>query len=220
MKISKETLSVLKNFSSINTNFAIRKGSTVTTMSPQKNVMASATVAEEFDDDFYIYDLSQFLGVVSLFADPEIEFKPNVAVIKEGKTSIKYYAADKSVLMLPPEKQIKFPGADVTFEITSEMLSTILKTSSVLSAPDLSIIGDGNTLSLKISDLKNSSNNVYEVELGETDQVFTANIQVGNLKMMNQTYSVEVSSKKLSKWTSQSSSMVVYVALEATSTFG
>jgi hypothetical protein len=220
MKLSKETTALLKNFASINGNFAIRKGSVLTTMSSSRNVFASVTVPEVFDEDFYIYDLSQFLGVVSLFEDPDIEFTEKVATIKEGKNSIKYFAADKSVLLLPPDKAIKFPAAEVDFTITAEQLSAIQKTSSVLSAPDLSIVGDGKILTLRVSDLKNPSTNSYEVEIGETDMEFTANLTISTLKMVNQSYNVSLSSKKISKWTAVTGSdMTVYVALESSSTF-
>ncbi len=219
IKISKETLSILKNFAGINGNIALKKGSILTTISPQRNVVASVTVTETFPEDFYIYDLSQFLGVISLFSDPDVEFTPNIATIKEGKNSIKYYAADKSVLLLPPDKAIKFPGTDVEFELTSEQLVAIQKTSSVLSAPDLSIVGDGKTITLKVLDLKNNSTNNYEVEIGETDKEFVANITISNLKMTTQSYKVELSAKKISKWTAIEGDMTVYVALDSTSTF-
>lgn len=219
IKITKDTLSVLKNFAGINGNIALRKGSVLTTISPQRNVVASVTVTEDFPEDFYIYDLSQFLGVLSLFTDPDVDFTPAVATIKEGKNSIKYYAADKSVLLLPPDKAIKFPGADVEFELDADQITAIQKTSSVLSAPDLSIVGDGKTIALKVLDLKNSSTNNYEVEIGETDQEFVANITISNLKMVTQSYKVELSSKKISKWTALEGDMTVYVALDSTSTF-
>ena len=219
IKISKDSLSILKNFAGINGNIALRKGSVLTTISPQRNVVASVTVTEDFPEDFYIYDLSQFLGVLSLFTDPDVDFTPAVATIKEGKNSIKYYAADKSVLLLPPDKAIKFPGADVEFELDADQITAIQKTSSVLSAPDLSIVGDGKTITLKVLDLKNSSTNNYEVEIGETDQEFVANITISNLKMVTQSYKVELSSKKISKWTALEGDMTVYVALDSTSTF-
>ncbi len=219
MKLSKETISILKNFSGINSNFMFKEGSVLSTISPQRNVMASVTATETFDVDFGIYALNQFLDVLSLFDDPDINFTDKVATIKEGKTSIKYYAADQSVLLLPPDKQIKFPGADVEFTITAGMLSAVQKTSAVLSAPDLCIKGDGKTMFLLVSDLKNSSNNVYELEIGSTKETFQANIKIDNLKMLVQDYDVSLSSKKLSKWAAKSGDMVVYVALESSSQF-
>lgn len=215
MKISTETQTILKNFASINGNIAFKAGEKLSTISPQRNVVAMTEIAEKFSEDFYIYDLSQFLGVLSLFEDPEVEFTDTVATITEGNNSIEYHAASRDVLLLPPDKQIKFPGADVTLTMTAAMLNAIQKTSSVLSAPDLSIVGDGKTLVLRVSDLKNPSTNSYKVEVGETDKTFTANIAINNLKLISQDYTVEISSKKISKWTS--GKMTIYVALEATS---
>ena len=218
MKFSKETIAVLKNYSSINTNIML-KGSVLTTISPQRNVVASVSVEEKFPVDFGVYDLSQFLGVLSLFSDPDVTFTEKVATFKEGKNSIKYYAADAAVLKLPPDKQIKFPNADVSLKITSTQLGQVIKTAGVLGAPDFSIVGDGETISLVVGDLKVDTGNQFSIELESTDKTFSANFKVENLKMIVQDYSVEISSKGLSKWTAESGDMTLYVALESTSKF-
>ena len=218
MKFSKETIAVLKNYSSINPNIML-KGSVLTTISPQRNVVASVSVEEKFPVDFGVYDLSQFLGVLSLFSDPDVTFTEKVATFKEGKNSIKYYAADAAVLKLPPDKQIKFPNADVSLKITSTQLGQVIKTAGVLGAPDFSIVGDGETISLVVGDLKVDTGNQFSIELDSTDMTFSANFKVENLKMIVQDYSVEISSKGLSKWIAESGDMTLYVALESTSKF-
>ena len=218
MKFSKETIAVLKNYSSINPNIML-KGSVLTTISPQRNVVASVSVEEKFPVDFGVYDLSQFLGVLSLFSDPDVTFTEKVATFKEDKNSIKYYAADAAVLKLPPDKQIKFPNADVSLKITSTQLGQVIKTAGVLGAPDFSIVGDGETISLVVGDLKVDTGNQFSIELDSTDMTFSANFKVENLKMIVQDYSVEISSKGLSKWTAESGDMTLYVALESTSKF-
>ena len=218
MKFSKETIAVLKNYSSINPNIML-KGSVLTTISPQRNVVASVSVEEKFPVDFGIYDLSQFLGVLSLFSDPDITFTDKVATFKEGKNSIKYYAADAAVLKLPPDKQIKFPNADVSLKITTTQLGQVIKTAGVLGAPDFSIVGDGETISLVVGDLNVDTGNQFSIELDPTDMTFSANFKVENLKMIVQDYSVKISSKGLSKWTAESGDMTLYVALESTSKF-
>ena len=102
MKLSKETLSVLKNFATINGNILIKTGNRLSTISAQKNVMASTTVSENFDSDFGIYDLNEFLGVYSLFADdPELAFDEKFVTVANGKSKVKYFAADPSVLASP-----------------------------------------------------------------------------------------------------------------------
>lgn len=218
MKFSKETIAVLKNYSSINPNIML-KGSVLTTISPQRNVVASVSVEEKFPVDFGVYDLSQFLGVLSLFSDPDVTFTEKVATFKEGKNSIKYYAADAAVLKLPPDKQIKFPNADVSLKITSTQLGQVIKTAGVLGAPDFSIVGDGEKISLVVGDLKVDTGNQFSIELDPTDMTFSANFKVENLKMIVQDYSVEISSKGLSKWAAESGDMTLYVALESTSKF-
>lgn len=219
MKFSKETVAVLKNYSSINPNVMLKKGSVLTTISPQRNVVASVSIEETFPVDFGIYDLSQFLGVLSLFTEPDVTFTEKVATFKEGKNSIKYYAADAAVLKLPPDKQIKFPSADVSLTITSTQLGQVIKTAGVLSAPDFSIVGDGETISLVVGDLKVDTGNQFSIELDSTDKTFSANFKVENLKMIVQDYNVEVSSKGLSKWGATQGDMTLYVALESTSKF-
>lgn len=219
MQLSKETLTVLKNFAGINQNILLKKGSVLKTISPQKNVMASVTVADEFPVDFYIYDLSEFLGALSLFENPSIDFSAKTARISEGADCIDFHAADPSVLLLPPDKNIAFPAADVEFEMSAANLVKILRTASVLKANELSIIGQDGSLRLQVGDSKNSASNTFKVTLGETDQDFRANIKVENLKMIPQDYTVQISSKKISKWTAKDGDMTVYVALEATSNF-
>lgn len=219
MKLSKETIAILKNFSSINSNIQFTEGNTLSTISPQRNVFASVTIPETFDVNFGIYDLNQFLGVVSLFDDPDITFTDKVALLKEGKTSIKYFAADPSVLLLPPNKKPKFPEVAVEFTLSAAALAAIIKTSAVLGAPDVSIKGDGTTLSIVVADLKNSSNNVYETAIGETSETFMANLKVDNLKMLSQDYVVQLTATKQSKWVAADGNMTVYVAMESNSTF-
>lgn len=220
MKFSKATVAVLKNFAAINSNILFETGKVVKTISPQRNILASTTVTEEFPSDFGIYDLNQFLGVLSLFEDPDVAFGDKVATIKEGRTNIKFFAADRSVLMLPPsEKAVKFPSTDVTFDMTVSMLQSAIKTAGVLSSPDISIIGENGKLQLVVGDLKNTSANSYNVDIGDTELTFKANLKVDNLKMFPQDYTVEISSKKLSRWTAKTGDMTVFVALESNSTF-
>lgn len=218
MKISKETLSVMKNFAGINSNILIKSGNVLSTINSAKNVLADATVAESFPIDFGIYDLNEFLGIVSLYSDPEIDFTEKYAKIKEGGSSVKYYAASAEVLTTP-QKAIKFPNADIEFDLTSAQLGTILKTASVLRAPDISIIGDGKDLFISVCDLKNATANSSEIELGKTSETFKANIRVENLRLMSLDYKVSISNKKISRFVSADGNMTVYIALESTSEF-
>jgi hypothetical protein len=216
MKLSKETTALIKNFASINSNLLLKSGNKLATISAQKNVMADATVSETFPD-FGIYDLNEFLGAMSLFEDPELDFSEKYVTIKQGSMSIKYFAADASVLTAP-QKSITFPDAEIQFSMTAAMLNMIHRTASVLRAADVSIVGDGSTITAVVGDKKNATGNSFSEPVGTTDKSFKVNLKVENLKMIPGDYAVSISSKKISRFKGNGD-LVYYVAVEADSTF-
>ena len=217
MKLSKETVALFKNFSGINTNLLLKQGNKIATISGQKNVMADATVTETFPD-FAIYDLNEFLGAMSLFEDPELDFQDKYVSIKQGSMNIKFFAADASVLTAP-QKAITFPDAEINFSLSSSMLNMLHKTASVLRAADVSIVGDGSKITAIVGDKKNASGNSFSEPVGDTDKTFKVNLKVENLKMLPGDYNVSISSKKISRFKAPNSDLVYYVAVEADSTF-
>jgi ribosomal protein L28 len=217
MKLSKETVALVKNFAGINSNLLLKSGNKLATISAQKNVMADATVGETFPD-FAIYDLNEFLGAMSLFDDPELDFQEKYVSIKQGGMNIKFFAADPSVLVAP-QKAITFPDAEINFNLSSANLNMIHKTASVLRAADVSIVGDGSKITAVVGDKKNATGNSFSETIGETDKTFKVNLKVENLKMLPGDYAVSISSKKISRFKSPSSDLVYYVAVEADSTF-
>jgi hypothetical protein len=217
MKLSKETVNLIKNFAGINSNLLLKSGNKLATISGQKNVMADATVTETFPD-FAIYDLNEFLGAMSLFEDPELDFQEKYVSIKQGSMNIKFFAADASNLTAP-QKAITFPDAEINFRMSSSMLDMIKKTSSVLRAADVSIVGDGSKVVAVVGDKKNASGNSFSEPVGDTDKTFKVNLKVENLKMLPGDYDVSISSKKISRFKSPNTDLVYYVAVEADSTF-
>jgi hypothetical protein len=217
MKLSKETVALFKNFAGINSNLLLKSGNKLATISGQKNVMADATVTESFPD-FGIYDLNEFLGAMSLFDDPELDFQDKYVSIKQGNMNIKFFAADASVLTAP-QKSITFPDAEINFNISTDKLTMIHKTASVLRSPDVSIVGDGSSITIVVGDKKNATGNSFSEVVGTTDKKFKVNLKVENLKMLPGDYQVSISSKKISRFKSPTSDLVYYVAVEADSTF-
>lgn len=219
MNLSKETLTLIKNFASINGSLMLKQGNVLSTISEAKNVMANATIPETFPSDFGIYDVNEFLGVISLFQNTVLDFKDKYVIISEGGSSkIKYYAAGEGVVKSAPAS-IKFPSADVAFDLDEAQLAMILRTASVLKASDVSIVGADGKMKIVVSDKKNDTANAYEMELGTSEKEFTANIKVENLKMLPGSYSVEISSRKISKFTSKATDLSYFVAIEADSKF-
>jgi hypothetical protein len=197
----------------------LREGNKLSTISEAKNVMANATIAETFPNDFGIYDVNEFLGVISLFQNTDLKFSDKYVTISDGGSSkIKYYAAGEGVVKSAPAT-IKFPTPDVSFDLDEAQLAMILRTAAVLKASDVSIAGDGSNLKVVVSDKKNDTANAYEMSIGSTDKVFSANLKIENLKMLPGDYTVEVSSKKISKFTNKASDLSYFVAIEADSEF-
>jgi hypothetical protein len=219
MKLSKETVGLFKNFAGINSNLLLKQGNKLATISTQKNVMSDTVVTESFPADFGIYDLNEFLGAMSLFEDPELDFSDKFVTIKQGGASIKYFAAEIGNLVVP-QKAIVFPEAEIEFTMTATMLNMIQKTSSVLRATDLQIVGDGSKMVIQVGDKKNATGNTYNAQVGSTDKEFKVNLKVENLKMLPGDYLVSISSKKISRFKATSSELVYYVAVEADSVFG
>lgn len=220
MNLSKETTTLIRNFASINGSIVLKLGNKLSTISEGKNIMAQATIAENFPCDFGIYDLGEFLNAASIFDNPTLRFSDKYVTISDekGGSKIKFYAAGEGAVKAAPET-IKFPTPDVEFDIDAAQLATILRTSNALKAPDICITGDGSTLKVIVSDKKNATSNAYEVDIGTTDQTFKANLKVENLKMLPGDYSVAVSSKKISRFTNKTTDLTYFVAIEADSEF-
>ena len=221
MKLSDKTLSLLKNFSTINQSILFKQGSKLRTISVMKNILAEATVEEELPKDFGIYDLNQFLNGMGLHQSPELDFENDGhVVIKEGRMRSKYFFADPSVIITPPEKEITLPTEDVKFELSTQQLDKLLKAAGIYQLPDLAVIGEAGVVKLLVRDKKNDTSNDFSVIVGETDKNFSFNFKIENIKILPGTYEVVVSQKLLSKFTNKDCDLQYYIALEPDSTFG
>ena len=222
MKLSDKTLTLLKNFSSINQSILFKEGSSLRTISVMKNILAEATISEEIPKDFGIYDLSQFLNVnTTLFNSPELDFaNDGYVLIREGRSRQRFFFADPQVIITPPEKAIELPSEDVSFELSTEQLDRLLKAAAISQLPDLSVIGEAGVVILVVRDKKNDTSNDYSVVVGDTDSEFSFNFKVENIKILPGTYEVVVSQKLLSRFISKNHDLTYYIALEPDSTFG
>lgn len=218
MKLSKDTLAIVKNFSSINSNLSIKTGSQLVTMSTGKNIIAVASITEEFPIDFGIYDLNEFLGTLSLFDSPDLEFTDKSMTIKEGKHSVKYYAANPTVLTVVPTLK-PFPTPDIDFTLSGQMLNQIQKVASILKVTDFSVSGNGSVITISVGDKKNPTGTTFDSEIGTTDKTFKVNLKVENLRMLPTDYQVAIGGKKVAKFHATNNQITYFVAIELDSTF-
>ena len=216
MKLSGETVDVLKNFSNINQNILIKEGTQLRTMSTMKNILAEAPIKETFPRDFGIYDLNEFLGVLTLVNDAELEFdSESHLTVNGGRTKIKYFFSDPSILTTPPET-FNPPECDVDFNVTGKTLSSVLKASAVMQLPDI-VIECNSSTTITATDLKNTTSNNFTEELvGDSSHTFKFHFKADNLKMIPGDYQVKASSTaQVSNWVGSDASY--WIALEQTS---
>ena len=220
MKLSDRTINLLKNFSSINQSILFKEGNSLRTISVMKNILAEANIAEDIPRDFGIYDLNQFLNGLNLHQSAELDFQNDgYVVIKEGRSRSKYFFADPNVIVTPPEKSISLPTEDVCFTLDTNQLDKLLKAAAVYQLPDLSAVGEAGVVKLVVRDKKNETSNDFSVIVGETDNEFSFNFKVENIKIIPGSYDVVVSKKLLSRFKSTQYDLTYYIALEPDSSF-
>ena len=218
--ISKKTLEILKNFSAINSNILVKTGKVLTTVSPVKNVMAIASVSEDFDVEFGIWDLNKLLGTISLFDSPEFEFHENFVKIISGSSEVVYYYSEPK-LLTTTSKEVTMPDGVVTFTLKQSDFSELQKAASVMQLADLVVRSNGSEVELAVLDKNDATSNTFSITLENvtTDADFDFYFKVENLKMISGDYDVVISEKGVSQLTNTTDDIVYWIALETDSKY-
>ena len=159
---------------------------------------------------------------VSLYGDPQLDFgNDSYVTILDGKNHrTKYFFADPSVIVTPPEKTLTLPTEDVCFTLDTNSLTQLLKAAAVYQLPDFSAVGSAGVVKLMVHDKKNDTSNEYSVIVGETTDNFSFNFKVENIKILPGSYEVVISQKLLSRFVNENYNLTYFIALEPDSTFG
>jgi hypothetical protein len=214
--LSKTTIDILKNFSTINTSIVIKEGNVLRTISNEENILASATIEETFPQTFAIYDLNQFLSGLSLFDSPSLVFdNDDYLIIKSGRSRVKYYFSDPEItLKTAPDKKVNYPGSDVSFSLTATDISSLNKASNVYKLPDF-VIDTDKEIILSVKDLENDTSHVYDITVsGDFDGTHHLHLKVENLRLMPGDYSVGASKHLITEWKHSNLDLTYYIALE------
>jgi len=221
MNLSNDTIAIFKNFANINQNILVKPGKKLNTISTMKNILATADVKEDFEQEFAIYDLPEFLRTLDLFETPTLKFNGGSSVGisgKDGRSSSKYTFADKSVIV-SPTKAISMPDTDITFKFSKENLNRLMKGVVTLNLPDIEVIGDGSKIKLVANDRKNKASNKFDIDIGTTDKTFKAYFKAENFKMIEDDYDVAISKQKISHFVNRNKPVQYWIALEPESEF-
>ena len=214
MNFSDDTLSILKNFSAINPSLMFKPGQVLRTISPQKTVMAAATIDESIDTPAAVYDLSRFLSTLSLFENPDIQFGSDKFTIQSGRSRVNYTYASESMIITPPEKDIAVPDPEATFNVEWSNIQNVVRAAGVLQLGEIAFRSDGTTISLSAVDSKNPTADNYSVDVAEGNgNTFDMIIKVENLRLMPADYIVSLSSKGMAHF--KSNKVQYWIALES-----
>lgn len=217
MKFSQHTLTVLKSFSTINKSIQLKPGKKLRTITPEKTLIAIASIEDQIPSEACIYDLSRFLSIYSLYQNPDVEFHDNFFIISEGKKKTKYVFADKSMIVAAPDKEINLPAVDLEVNVEWNDLQSVLKAANVLQFSEIAFVGEDCKCFLRAIDSKKSSTDTFGVEIGETEDNFTLIIKTENLKLLPMDYNVKLCAKGISNFVGDSASY--YVAVDSSSTY-
>tara|TARA_B110000967_G_scaffold121763_1_gene124358 strand:+ start:416 stop:1075 length:660 start_codon:yes stop_codon:yes gene_type:complete len=216
MKISKETLDVLKNYASINTNILVREGSTLATISTGKNIFSRTTVKETFDQEFAIYDLNSLLALLTLMEDTDVEFGDDSITISKDRTEFEYFYADPSIIVSAPDKSIEV-DQHFTFDLTAAEVQMVMKAASVTAAPMLSVVAKGGTVIMSVGDPSTPRSNTFRHVIGESDKEFDCRLAIENFKVISGDYAVTLSKKKFMHLSNNATDLQYWLALEPSS---
>jgi hypothetical protein len=221
MKLSKETIEVLKNFSGINQSIVVKEGSKLKTVNSLKNILAHATVEEDFPKEFAIYDLTEFLGLLSSMSEPELTFNKSDVTVSSGTRKVKYRYADTDYIV-KPEKDIDMPESEIKFKLSEEVYVSLEKVATILQLHDIYLKGckKSGKILLCATNKNNDSSNDYSEEVGVgVTKNFNIVMKKENLKIIPGDYDVSISSKGISHFKNVNLDLEYWIALEPTSEY-
>ena len=217
MKFSENTLTILKSFSTINKSILLKPGNTLKTITPEKTLVAKATISESLPSEACVYDLSRFLSILGLYKDPDVEFHDKYFTIAEGKQRTKYAFADISMIHAAPEKDIELPSSDVIVDVLWDDMQSVIKAAGVLQFNEVAFVGSEGKVYLKAINSADTSADDYGVEIGTTQDEFKVIIKTDNLKLLPQNYHVTLCAKGISEFKGETATY--YVAIDTKSTY-
>jgi hypothetical protein len=219
MKLSDNTLGVLKNFSAINYGLVLQKGNIQKTISPEKSILVEAEFEDTIPSQFGIYDLNQFLGNVSTLGNPDLSFSDNSVMMNDGDIAFNYYSCSPNLIVSPPDKELKLKQTDVSFTLTNAILTKLLRLAAMNSLTHLSVVGKNGEIRLQTHEKANDTSNSASFKLNDyTGEDFVASFKVDNIKLVPGDYDVEIQLGAFAKFVATSGAfknkIKYFIALE------
>ena len=216
MKLSDNTLAVLKNFASINSGVVLKAGKAQRTISPEKSILVEASIEDDIPSEMGIYDLNQFLGIITTLRNPEVTFAKDQIVLTDGELSVTYRGCSANLIITPPEKELVLKDITTKFSLANATSQKLIKVASMINLPNLSVVGKNAELLLKIHERANDTSNDGIMKIGDyAGKDFIATFKTENLKLLPDDYNVEVQAGAFAKFVNQNNTLTYFIALES-----
>lgn len=225
MKLSDNTVNILKNFSSINSGIQFKEGDTLKTISEQRTIFVEATVDETFPKEFAIHDLNKFLAKISLYKEAHLSFgddRINISTENKKRSDYIKYCSPKTIIV-PPEKTITLGESDCSFSLSQEDIEWMKRSAGISGSPHFVFESDGSTIYFIATDVKDDSADQSKIEIGtvEGGKKFRVVMRAEHFKLIEGSYDIEIAKKGLSRFKHKTANVTYYIAIEAgSSTFG
>jgi len=217
MKLSTDTINVLKNFATINQNVRIHPGSTISTISPGKDVFARAAVAETFPREFNIYDLNSFLALLTLMEDQDIDFGDRSLTVSKDGGKFEYYYAEPTVIVAPEAGKNIPVEPHFEFDMTKAEVEMLNKAAAITSAKNVILKSVQGQVTLTMGDSTTPNSNNYTRTVGTSEYSFNCILPVERLKLVPDAYHITLSKLKFLHFKHATKDLAYWLALEPAS---
>lgn len=197
MKLETRTMQILKNFALINPSMLFREGTVQSTIAAQKTILARTTLRETFPKEFAVFDLSRFIGVLSLFTEPELEFEDSKVTIQQGRQKVEYTYAEPELIVAPPAKTPKVENPEVVFTLTGEALQSTIRALGALQSTHIIVEGDGENVTIGVGKPSDPTSDTFRIDVGLSNHSFKFAFKAENVKILPGDYEVQISSRNI-----------------------
>lgn len=219
VKLSKESVEILRSVSQVNNSIRFTEGSTVRTVSADESTIMIADIAEVFPQTFNIFDLSTFLNILTMpvMKDAELVFDDDKKVIiQAGRTKVRYYFSAPNFVMYPEGKTVELPSSDLSLRMGENDMGQLVKSAPLLGHKMLEIRVRGGQVYLAATTPEVETSNDVEICVGDASGVqdVVYSIRIERLNLLPGDYDVTVSASGLVEFKHTTRPVTVFVGLE------
>lgn len=230
MSLSKQTIDTLKKVYEVNQGIKFVEGDkTLKVKSTDNGLLMHAPIEEEFPRDFYVYNLREFLSVLSIIDDPVLDFSDEkfmVVTSPDGKQKLRYSEADPQFVTSYTDKEPRVPSVEYTVEVSAEQFASVMKAAQTMRLEFVGFVCDGKTVSLSAFNKNNGDEEVtnnFAIEMidhgVEFQMFYKLDSQNIGVLLGEGDLTFEVSEKKITK-VSTNSGKTFWIAMNANSKYG